>query len=388
MELDPRAYWIWLQRALGAGSGKAARIWREYPSLRDFYCAGAHEWRLMGLFSAREVEGLSSCPLEDAAQVLQSCARRGQTVTTLDMPEYPEPLRQIPNPPCVLYVQGVLPDFSSRPAVAIVGTRHASAAGRQAAFQISSGLGRAGAVVVSGGAKGIDAAAHQGALSGGGVTVCVLGCGIDYPYLLDQKPMRDAIREHGALLSEYPPETPPSKTSFPIRNRIISGLSDGVLVVEAAGKSGSLITARFAADQGRDVFAVPGGISQPGSLGVNHLIQSGAKLVTCAHDVLEEYFTRYPNTIKKLPREESCPAPAPATAGPFPAEEAPAPEPLPEGAFSPAAAAVYRALTEQPRPMDEIAAASGLPVPELFAAVTELELAGRIRQHSGRRYSL
>lgn len=181
--------------------------------------------------------------------------------------------------------------------MAVVGTRSATPYGHKTAFRLSYRLAECGALIVSGGALGIDSEAHRGALQAGGRTIAVLGCSIDYPYLSANAELRKMISEHGALISEYPPGTPPSKVSFPIRNRLISGLALGTVVVEASIKSGSLITADHALNQGKDVFAVPGNIMSSAYAGSNRLLSDGAKPVFSAADILSEYTSQYPHKI-------------------------------------------------------------------------------------------
>ncbi len=385
--IDPKAYWIWLQHALGAGSSKQNRVLSGYATLADFYRAGREAWLLEGYFSPKELRALGAYTIEEAQALLDYCKKIGQWVLTPDSPDYPEPLRQIHNPPCVLYGKGKLPNFEEVPAVSIVGTRKATATGKTAARSFAFELARKGFAVVSGGALGIDTAAHQGALQAGGLTVCVLGCGIETEYLMVNASMRDAIAAKGALISEYPPQTQPTGSNFPIRNRIISGLSLGTLVVEAAAKSGSLITADFALEQGRDVFAVPAGIFSPVSEGVNNLIKCGAKPVSRADDILEEYFFRFPGKIHLdveksdvIIEDNELPAP-PANS------EACEKEGL-EGTFSEDARKLYSCLGPVPRHISELETLTGIPAARLLSAVTELELEEKIVSHSGRRFSL
>ncbi len=386
-ERDPRIYWVWLQHALGAGSSKYKKILASYPSLADFYRAGKEGWLLEGYFTQKEMRGLCTWTLDDAAALAEYCGRLGQRIVTPEEEEYPELLRQIPNPPCVLYVKGGLPDFDSRISVSVVGTRRATQTGRTVARSIAFSLAKSGAVVVSGGALGIDSAAHKGALQAGGVTVCVLGCGIEAEYLMANASLRDAIAQKGALVSEYPPGTQASASNFPIRNRIISGLSLGTLVVEAAARSGSLITADFALDQGRDVFAVPADVCSPVSQGVNALIKSGAKAVSSAEEILEEYAGRFPdkfsldeNATDAIINDNDA-----MLSSPVPHPEIPAGG---EGELSSDARTVLSCLDTSPRPIAEIGAKAGLDAARLLAAVTELELSEAVRSYSGGRYSL
>lgn len=385
MSVDKRAYWVWLQHALGAGSSKPNRIFENYRTPEDFFSAGIRGWRLEGYFTQKELEKLESYSPADAEALIEYSEKIGQSVVTRESEHYPELLRQIHNPPCALYVRGTLPDFHKTPAISIVGTRKATVTGRAAARSFAFELVRNGAVVVSGGALGIDTAAHQGALQAGGKTVCVLGCGIDYNYLMGNASLREAVSLNGAVISEYPPGTPAVNSNFPVRNRIISGLSLGTLVVEAAGKSGSLITADYALEQGRDVFSVPGGIYSPVSKGVNNLIKAGAKPVSMASEILEEYPAYFSGVGN---------GPVPGGSAVF--LEPPQPEvpdrtvkaPVDLGGFSEDAAALYRALSDSPVHISELARKTGIPAPRLLTAVTELELADKIRSRSGRRYSL
>lgn len=383
MEVDSRAYWLWLQHALGAGGSKQNRILENYRSLSEFYSAGMLSWRLEGYFTSKELEKLESYSLSDAQAQLEYSEKIGQRVVTPDCPEYPEPLRQIHNPPCVLYVRGKLPDFSVMPGISVVGTRKATATGVSIARSFSYELARNGATVVSGGALGIDTAAHKGALQANEITVCVLGCGIDYNYLMGNASLRAAIANSGAVISEYPPHTQPSSSNFPIRNRIISGLSLGTLVVEAAGKSGSLITADFALEQGRDVFAVPAGIYSPVSQGVNNLIKNGAKPVSNAMEILEEYPEYFQNTIRVDDGTENILVKQDLV----PHDKKREPEPLADS-FSADAVQLYKHLTEKPVPVGQLGVLTKIPAQRLLAAVTELELADKICAYSGKRYSL
>ncbi len=384
---DPRAFWLWMQHALGAGSSKPNRVLESWKSLEDFCAAGEEAWRLEGYFTAKEIRGLRTFSAADAQALLDYCEKIGQKVVTPDCGEYPALLRQIHNPPCALYCHGTLPDFEQEPAISIVGTRKATQTGKAAARSFAYELAKNGVVVVSGGALGIDTAAHQGALQAGGKTVCVLGCGIDTDYLMANAALRSTIAAKGALISEFPPQTQASGSNFPIRNRIISGLSRGTLVVEAAAKSGSLITADYALEQGRDVFAVPCGIFSPVSAGVNNLIKSGAKPVSGAKEILEEYPDWGKNKIflddintNVIIEENDTKNDSFSEGG----------TQKPSGAaqFSQDAQLLLSILTDRPCQVAELALKTRLPAPRLLSAITELELESAIESHSGRRYSV
>ncbi|MDR0405129.1 MAG: DNA-processing protein DprA [Oscillospiraceae bacterium] len=282
-------YWVWLGCSIGFGSYKVKAINRFYSSIRKFYDAGRPEWESCGFLSSNEVRKLESFSVDDANLILKQCREKGIKVVSLRDPAYPRALKNIVNPPCVLYIKGEV-DFNVEDIkIAVVGTRKATPYGLNVAYNLGFKLARCDAVVVSGGALGIDSAAHKGAINALGKTVCVLGCGISYRYLIKNEPLRTKISQIGALISEYPPNYPCAACTFPLRNRIISGLSRAVVVVEAGEKSGSLITANIALEQNRDVFSVPGNIESWASKGTNSLIRSGARPVVCARDIIEEY---------------------------------------------------------------------------------------------------
>lgn len=387
MENDPRVYWVWLQHALGAGSSKQNRILSVYPSLCDFYNAGRQAWLLEGYFTQKEIRNMSTWSVSEAAALLEYSEKSGQRIITPESTEYPELLRQIPNPPCALYVKGNIPDLSFKPSIAIVGTRKATASGRTAARSIAFELAKKDVVVVSGGALGIDTAAHKGALQAGGKTICVLGCGIDTNYLMANASMRDAIAENGALVSEYPPDTQALSSNFPIRNRIISGLSLGTLVVEAAVRSGSLITADFALDQGRDVFAVPADIYNPVSQGVNNLIKCGAKPVSRADEILEEYSEHFLDKILLDGGKTNAIIEDNNTPQQNQTQQSKA-DFSNDVNLSSDAKVLYAYLTNKPCHISVIGEKTKLSASRLLSAITELELAGAVKSYSGGRYSL
>ena len=286
---------------------------------------------------------------------------QGWSVVDVTSPSYPQLLRQIADPPLALYVRGD-PAWLSRPAIAIVGSRNATLYGRSAAEALASQLALRGLVITSGFARGIDAAAHRAAVRAGGGTVAVLGCGLTIDYPRGHESLRDMISQHGCLVSEFPLETGPRKENFPRRNRIIAGLSLGVVVVEAHEISGALITARHAAEQGREVFAVPGNVFAPSSRGPHRLIKDGAKLTESAEDVLAEIAAVF------------------------------TPQPLASGGTTPETgtveASVYSALTPEPVHADELARKLGLPMASLMSVLPVLELKRCARQHPGKRFSL
>lgn len=384
---EVRPYWAWLQLALGAGSFKPKRILSYFPDIPAFYEAGMVQWRSIGMFTPKELQRLEQYTVQDGAALLEDGAQKGVRILTPAYVGYPKRLWQLENPPCLLYIKGRLPDVDAGPALAVVGTRNATETGRQIAYDLSMQLAQAGMVIISGGAKGIDTAAHLGALEGGGQSICVLGCGILYPYLMENEAIRNRIAQSGAVVSEFALETPAFRQNFPIRNRIISGLAVGVLVVEAAERSGSLITAATALEQNRDVFAVPCGIYNPVSEGVNNLLKAGAKPVTKAQDILEEYAAyglRAPQTDSRPPQQERQLHQEPVLRKS--AQKRTPRMVLPE--LSPEAAKVLEQLSTEPMLLEQLQAGTGLPVQTILIAVTELELCGVVQSYSGGRYSL
>ncbi|MFJ3055123.1 DNA-processing protein DprA [Herbaspirillum sp. NPDC087042] len=285
----------------------------------------------------------------------------GQSIVTLADAHYPPALLQIPDPPPLLYLRGNAAWLCGE-ALAVVGSRNATAQGVAHAARFSEELSRAGLTIVSGLALGIDAAAHEGGLRGAGSTVAVIGTGIDIDYPLRHRALAQRIAEQGCIVSEYPLGTPPLAANFPRRNRLISGLSRAVLVVEAAAQSGSLITARMAAEQGRDVFAIPGSIHSPLAKGCHQLIRQGAKLVDTTQDILDEFAGR--QAVPMATR------PAAATAVDV----------------DPASALVLQAMGHDPVDADTLASRCELDVAALAGLLLTLELEGRIELLPGAQY--
>lgn len=297
---------------------------------------------------------------------MSALGRTSIEVRTILDPTYPARLRQIPDPPPLLYVFGTLGEADGL-AVAIVGARKASAAGRIVTEELARDLADAGLTIVSGLARGVDAAAHRGAMSCGGRTIAVLGCGVDVTYPPEHERLRRAIEAHGAVVSEFPLGTPPCNGNFPRRNRIISGLSLGVLVTEAAINSGSLITARLAADQGREVFAVPGSVKSETTRGSNALIKEGATLVESAQDVIAAVESQLDSSLRMLLRRATSRAKT-------------------EEVFDARERTVHAALTYDPQTVDELVGSTRLSAAAVMAALLSLELKHHARQLSGQGY--
>ena len=313
------------------------------------------------------------CPKGRAEAELEAARRAGATPVFTIEPGYPKALAAVEAPPPMLYVKGDL-DLLARPAIAIVGSRQASAAGTKLARHFASELGRAGYVIVSGLARGIDASAHEAALETG--TIAVLAGGIDIVYPPEHAELQRRIGEKGCLVSEMPPGFEPRAKEFPRRNRIISGISLGVLVVEAARKSGTLVTARLAGEQGREVFAVPGHPLDPRAEGTNRLLKTGATLVTEPADILEALEPIA--GLKPRAFSESYAVPE--------VPQAPArPPPLLSGADR---ERVLGVLGPHPIDIDEVMRATGLDIRGVRIVLMELDLAGRIERHGGQLVSL
>ena len=290
-------YSIWLQNVLGYASLKVAGILDFFGSAKAIYDSDINTLKSSGLFSVAELKRAADKDLKQAEAILEKCENLQIKVIPFGSELYPYCLSVIENPPAVLYVKGNLPDFDNKPAIAIVGPRKVSEFGKKAAYSLSFRLARAGFTIVSGGALGCDSYAHAGALKADEITVLVLGCGIGSNYLQENENLRRSVCEKGCLISEYPPETPANRYTFPVRNRIISALSLGTVVIEAGVKSGALITAKHANEQGRDVFVIPNSLQNKEFLGSNQLLRDGAKPLLDVSDIFNEYIIRFPDKI-------------------------------------------------------------------------------------------
>ncbi len=295
--MSDRILWIWLSLACGPGYRGYGRLFSSFATLREIYDAP-----LEVLLSTEGIDRRCAAALADkdtsrAEEILALCRSRGWEVLTYGDRAYPARLRTLDDPPVVLYVRGGILDLNDSVCIAVVGTRTMSEYGERQAYRLAFSMAAGGAVIVSGMALGCDAMAANGALDAGAPTVAVLGCGLDIIYPRQHKTLSDHIEKNGMIITEYPPGSPPEGRHFPVRNRIISGLSQGTLVVEAPQHSGALITANIALTQGRDVFAVPGEADSESSRGCNDLIKDGALPVTSAYDILRVYEFIYPHRI-------------------------------------------------------------------------------------------
>ncbi len=401
--MDSRVYWIWLQRALPLGWKKTASLLETFGHAVGVYEAGEKALRQAGIGGAM-LTCLSDKDLTAARRILNRVLELGDWVLTPEDALYPVSLRRLPDLPVALYCRGTLPDLDIYPALAVVGTRHATATGRREARALSAGLAAGGMVVVSGGAIGIDAAVHEGALLGQGSTLAVLACPLNVEYPASNADLRRQIVESGGLLiSEYPPDEL-YKCDFHIRNRLLAGISQGVCLAETPARSGARITARLAGEYGRDVYALPGALSGHHNDGAHKEIQKGATLVIRATDILLDYEARFPSMLrieeaeaaqKRWEQREEEPAPPRKEKTPrrFRREKAAEP-PMPPAEVttvcpvgaSAAAVRVFETLTADPRPVDELALQTALPIPTVLAALTELEMFGCAANSAGQQY--
>jgi DNA processing protein len=356
--LDPLAYWIGFNRVRGIGPARLRALLDAFGTIDAAWLASESALREVGLDRRSTASLIEARHSLDLQAELAKVRRAGVRVVTWDDPTYPESLLTINDPPPVLYLRG---EFCPEDAwaVAIVGTRTASVYGREAARSLATDLARAGVTIVSGLARGIDAQAHRAALDAGGRTIAVLGSGIDVIYPWENRKLAEEIVDRGMLITEYALGTKPEAGNFPPRNRIISGLSRGVIVVEAGDQSGALITADFAAEQGREVFAVPGSIFQRGSRGTNRLIRDGAQPVLSANDVLESL------NLTEV------------------AEHVQAQQLLPTDATE---AVLLEQLSDDPSHVDDVGRAAGLPIATVSSTLALMELKGLVRQVGGMKY--
>ena len=382
-------YWVWLSECRGVSNQTRLALLRHFGTPEDVFYADAGEILLTEGITREQAALLENHDLTAADKILADCQRLGLRLLTIQDAEYPGRLANIYDPPVLLYVKGRLPAFDDEAAVAVVGTRDCTPYGIASAEKLGYGLAKGGAVVVSGLAKGIDAAATRGALRAGGITVGVVGNGLDVRYPYESRYLYEDVAAAGVLISEYPPGTEPAGSHFPVRNRIISGLSAATLVVEAPERSGALITAETATEQGRDVFAVPGPIDAPTSVGCNRLIQDGAGLVMDARDILRVYTERFPDRLHPEKGREQ-----PVTLG-YQARQKTEAKPVPPSLdlsdngleLTDDQIALLRVLTEEPQLVDDLIELTGIPTRRVLSALTLLEIENLVQQHSGKRYT-
>ncbi len=382
-------YWLWLTELPGLKNQTRLALLRHFPTPEDVYYADPEEVLLTEGITREQAKLLEDKDCSGADRILADCQRLDLDILTIQDAGYPNRLRNIYDPPCLLYVRGRLPAFDDEASIAVVGTRDCTPYGISSAEKLGYGLAAGGAVVVSGLARGVDSAALRGALRAGGTVTAVLGNGLDVIYPPENQYLYEDVAAAGALVSEYPPGTSPEAKHFPVRNRIMSGLCVATLVVEAPARSGALITAGTALEQGRDVFAVPGPIDAPTSVGCNRLIRDGAGLVTDAWDILGEYEPRFPDKLRREGARET-----PAVLG-YQARQKTEPKPVPPSvslshndySLTDDQIRLLRALTEEPMLVDDLIELTDIPTRRVLSALTVLEIEHLVTQHSGKRYA-
>ncbi|MCX5717444.1 MAG: DNA-processing protein DprA [Nitrospirae bacterium] len=358
---DPK-FWIALSDVPDIGTVTARKLLAIYKKPEAAFKAPYKELaniRGIGPAKAKNIKEYSEWGKIDTQ--LKKLDANGIKIVTFSNKDYPEMLKNIEDAPIILYIKGII-QKEDRYAVAIVGSRKYSSYGKLAAEKLSSGLSSMGFTIVSGMARGIDTLAHTAAINSGGRSIAVLGSGIDVPYPPENRGLMEKLAISGCVISEFPPGTPPEKENFPKRNRIISGLSLGVLVVEAAADSGSLITATYAIEQGKEVFAVPGNINSANSKGTNDLIKKGAKLVQSAEDVIEELTPILKGYMRTRERANID----------LPVEEK----------------SLCDIMTAEPKHVDMLSRESTMPAQKVLGILLSLELKGIVKQAEGKKFFL
>ena len=399
-------YWLWFAELKNISLQQKHGLLAQAGDPETLYHSQIDRWDI----PEKAKVALQDKSLQTAEKILRDCKAKGIGVLPVADSAYPARLRNTHDAPLVLYYKGILPDWDGVPFIGAVGTRKASLYGLQVARRLAGQITRSGGCIISGGAAGADTAAMQGGLDAGGPVVGVLGGGVDVVYPRNNKNLFAAVTENGCLLSEYPPGAEPLPWNFPARNRIISGISSGVLVVEAPQKSGALITARYAMEQGRDVFVVPGNIDNASCAGSNLLLQEGATPVFSGWDVLESYEFLYPGKLKKHNTEplyarrepearvaETVSAPTPKSENGTTARK----NSIDNGPVSTYSVlkneqialngdeqAVIALLTDTPQEPAELMAKLSLPSGKVLSALTMLAVKGLVQKHPGGRVSL
>ena len=398
-------YWIWLAELKGLSCSQKKMLLQHFHDPEEIYHSSLDAFTQVEGVTKDMLQALEDKSLAQAEKILTDCAAKDIQILTLSDSCYPSKLRNTYDPPIVLYCKGKLPNWEKTPVIGMVGTRKSSPYGMRAARSYGAQIAACGGAVISGGAAGIDTMAQEGALEAAGTVLCVFGCGVDVYYPARNKSLFEEIAVRGCLISEYPPKTEPLRWHFPRRNRIVSGMSRGILVVEAGHRSGALETAGKALEHNRDVFAVPGPIDSPDYVGTNNLIKDGAYAVTAAGDILRVYgaveAAPAPRKLRKKPvRAPKDPAEKPGK------REKPAEEPASIKPVQPAAeealsdsdiAAIAEMAVRDPEGailaavgqrahLDEIIERTGLPAGEVMVSLTMLELQGVVAQKPGNYY--
>ena len=387
-------YWIWLSELRGLRRQTRVALAQHFETPEELYYADPGEVLLTEGITREEIAALQNKDLRRSEEILEVCERQDYRILTIADAAYPRRLRNIFDPPILLYCRGRLPLVDEEAAIAVVGTRSYTPYGALCAGKLGGQLAAGGAVIVTGLAHGIDSLAAKAALRNGGRVLGVLGCGLDVVYPRGSEELYEDVAASGALLTEYAPGTLPLSGNFPVRNRILSGLSVAVLVVEAPERSGALINANTALEQGREVYAVPGPIDAPGSVGCNRLLRDGAGLVSDGWDLLREYEARFPGKLRQDPARREVPeTPGYEQRERQREEQRQKTRKLPPR-LDPAGAeltddqiALLRTLTEEPMLVDDLVEESGIPVRRVLSALTMLEIDGYVSQAPGKRYT-
>lgn len=401
-------YFLWLTTRKGLRPGEPWDLLSQFGSAEAVYFAETAEYELLGLPGAKR-QSLEDKDLSGAEQIMADCERLGVHILTAQDADYPELLGRIDDPPAVLYWKGRALSVDDKLTVGVVGTRTCTPYGEELAGRLGMDLARSGAVLVSGMAEGVDAAGIRGALQGGGSVISVLGGGLDIYYPRENRWLYEDVAAAGTLVSEYPPGTEHKGIHFPVRNRILSGLSRGVAVVEAGEPSGALITARLALDQNREVFAFPGPVGAPASLGTNRLIQRGeAKLILSSADILEEFSIPFPlRPPQRTALEEEELRERLTAARPVRREKAQKPPkspPAEEKEVDKPPQRAYISLTDTPEALtdderdvllsirdraltaDDVSETTQIPARRVLSALTMLQLRGWVEEQPGGRF--
>ncbi len=403
-------HWIWLAHRSGVSDRMKVRLLQHFQEPEDIYFADGESYRHVEGMTAEIAEALKDKDLASAENTLEACRREGLHLLTFRDAAYPSRLKNIADPPILLYYKGQLPDFDALPVIGVVGTRKASAYGMQTAKRMGYQIGKCGGIVVSGMAYGIDGMAMSGALTADQITVGVLGCGADIVYPISNRALFRDVERYGCILSEFPPGTQPARWTFPKRNRIISGLSCGVLVIEAPEGSGALITANRALDQGRDLFVLPGNVDSPTYEGNFRLLREGATPVNSGWMILSEYEALFPGKIRmdtsdtrqqipeprepemakvaqepQKPRKKQNPGKKIIDNAPNPAYSD-VNKALPE--LSPAQRTLVDILRGGEQLVDDVIAQSKLPAHQVSSEITMLTIKGVVKKLPGNRIVL
>ena len=390
-------YWLWFHLLTGLTVSQKRALLEYFHDPEQLYRATESAYRTAVQLPEEGYTALGNKDLTNARALAAECSQKRIGIVTIGDSGYPARLRQIPDAHLVLYYRGRLPNWEAYPAIGIVGTRKASGYGLQIAEKMGAQIAACGGMVVSGAADGIDSAAMKQALLQGGPVVGVLGFGADVVYPASSRKLFAQLEEKGCLISEYPPGTPGYKWNFPQRNRLISGISHGVLVVEAPERSGALITARHAMEQGREVFVVPGNINSDTSAGSNNLLREGATAVFEGYDILREYASRFPGQIRKAAPKEITQIPEKEEKIPT----KPAKKPIDNrevtqysvlnsgaGTLTEEEKTLLSHLTPKIEGVDEVIARSGMETAKALSILTKLSLKGMVKHHPGKCISL